>query len=110
MSADLRAATVNWQLELYSGALHGFTNTNPTNPSEERVDRNTKWRLSIRRTGFRTGRACRRLRASFLQQSRPVEDDGDRRRRGAFTASGDVHQKALAVGRGRVAGDSGVGE
>ena len=35
--ADLRAAKVNWQLELYSGALHGFTS--PTSPSDERADR-----------------------------------------------------------------------
>jgi dienelactone hydrolase len=38
--ADLRAAKVNWQLELYSGAQHGFTN--PSNPSEERADREYK--------------------------------------------------------------------
>ena len=43
--ADLRAAKVNWQLELYSGALHGFTN--PTNPSEERADR--EYRVAIQR-------------------------------------------------------------
>ncbi len=38
--ADLRAAEVDWQLELYSGATHGFTN--PENPSEERADREYK--------------------------------------------------------------------
>ena len=38
--ADLRAAKVNWQLELYSGALHGFTT--PTSPSDERADREYK--------------------------------------------------------------------
>jgi len=38
--ADLRAAKVNWQLELYSGAQHGFSN--PSNPSEERADREYK--------------------------------------------------------------------
>jgi dienelactone hydrolase len=38
--ADLRAAKVNWELEIYSGAQHGFTN--PTNASEERADREYK--------------------------------------------------------------------
>ncbi len=38
--ADLRAAKVNWQLDLYSGAQHGFTN--PSNPAEERADREYK--------------------------------------------------------------------
>jgi dienelactone hydrolase len=33
---DLRTAKVAWQLELYSGAAHGFTM--PGNPSEERAD------------------------------------------------------------------------
>jgi dienelactone hydrolase len=37
---DLRAAKVNWQLEIYSGAQHAFTA--PTNPSEERADREYK--------------------------------------------------------------------
>jgi dienelactone hydrolase len=34
--ADLRAAKVNWELQVYSGAEHGFTN--PSNASEERAD------------------------------------------------------------------------
>jgi dienelactone hydrolase len=38
--ADLRAAKVSWQLELYSGAQHGFTN--PQNAAEERADREYK--------------------------------------------------------------------
>jgi dienelactone hydrolase len=38
--ADLRAAKVNWELNIYSGAQHGFTN--PTNASEERADREYK--------------------------------------------------------------------
>ena len=38
--ADLRAAEIDWQLELYSGAEHGFTN--PGSPSEERADREYK--------------------------------------------------------------------
>lgn len=38
--ADLRAAEVEWQLELYSGAEHGFTN--PGSPAEERADREYK--------------------------------------------------------------------
>ena len=38
--AQLRAAKVNWQLDLYSGTSHGFTN--PRNPSEERADREYK--------------------------------------------------------------------
>jgi dienelactone hydrolase len=37
---DLRAAKVSWQLELYSGTEHGFTN--PKNTSEERADREYK--------------------------------------------------------------------
>jgi dienelactone hydrolase len=37
---QLRAAKVNWQLELYSGTTHGFTN--PNGPSEERADREYK--------------------------------------------------------------------
>lgn len=37
---QLRAAKVNWQLELYSGTTHAFTN--PSNPSEERADREYK--------------------------------------------------------------------
>lgn len=37
---QLRAAKVNWQLDLYSGTSHGFTN--PRNPSEERADRQYK--------------------------------------------------------------------
>ena len=43
--ADLRAAKVNWQLEIYSGAQHGFTN--PTNASEERADR--EYKVAIQR-------------------------------------------------------------
>jgi dienelactone hydrolase len=38
--ADLRAAEVEWQLALYSGAEHGFTN--PGSPAEERADREYK--------------------------------------------------------------------
>jgi dienelactone hydrolase len=37
---DLRAAKVNWELQVFSGAQHGFTN--PTNASEERADREYK--------------------------------------------------------------------
>jgi dienelactone hydrolase len=36
----LRAAKVNWQLEVYSGAQHAFTN--PQNADEERADREYK--------------------------------------------------------------------
>ena len=43
--ADLRAAKVNWELEVYSGAQHGFTN--PTNASEERADR--EYKVAIQR-------------------------------------------------------------
>jgi dienelactone hydrolase len=42
---DLRAAKVNWELQLFSGAQHGFTN--PTNPSEERADR--EYKVAIQR-------------------------------------------------------------
>ena len=42
---DLRAAKVNWELEVYSGAQHGFTN--PTNASEERADR--EYKVAIQR-------------------------------------------------------------
>ena len=38
--ADLRAAKVNWELRVFSGAEHGFTN--PSNPAEERADREYK--------------------------------------------------------------------
>jgi dienelactone hydrolase len=38
--ADLRAAKVKWQLELYSGASHAFTD--PKNAAEERADREYK--------------------------------------------------------------------
>jgi dienelactone hydrolase len=38
--ADLRAAKVNWELRVFSGAEHGFTD--PSNPSEERADREYK--------------------------------------------------------------------
>ena len=34
--ADLRAAKVAWELQVYSGSSHGFTN--PSNPAEERAD------------------------------------------------------------------------
>jgi dienelactone hydrolase len=37
---QLRAAKVDWQLDLYSGSSHGFTN--PQNPSEQRADRGYK--------------------------------------------------------------------
>jgi len=37
---QLRAAKINWQLELYSGTTHAFTN--PKSPSEERADREYK--------------------------------------------------------------------
>jgi dienelactone hydrolase len=37
---DLRAAKVDWQLELYSGATHAFTS--PRNPAEQRADREYK--------------------------------------------------------------------
>jgi dienelactone hydrolase len=38
--ADLRAAKVTWELQLYSGSSHGFTN--PPNPQEEHADREYK--------------------------------------------------------------------
>jgi dienelactone hydrolase len=37
---QLRAAKVNWELNVYSGAQHAFTS--PQNPSEERADREYK--------------------------------------------------------------------
>jgi dienelactone hydrolase len=43
--ADLRAAKVMWELQLYSGATHGFTN--PSSPSEERADQ--EYKRSIQR-------------------------------------------------------------
>ncbi len=43
--ADLRAAKVNWELQVYSGAQHGFTN--PTNAAEERADR--EYKVAIQR-------------------------------------------------------------
>src|SRR5712691_5781103 len=43
--ADLRAAKVNWELEVYSGAQHGFTS--PSNASEERADR--EYKVAIQR-------------------------------------------------------------
>jgi len=43
--ADLRAAKVNWELQIYSGAAHGFTN--PTNPAEQRADR--EYKVAIQR-------------------------------------------------------------
>lgn len=42
---DLRAAKVNWELQVYSGAQHGFTN--PTNAAEERADR--EYKIAIQR-------------------------------------------------------------
>jgi dienelactone hydrolase len=42
---DLRAAKVNWELQVFSGAQHGFTN--PTNPSEERAD--AEYKVAIQR-------------------------------------------------------------
>jgi dienelactone hydrolase len=38
--ADLRAAKVNWELQIYSGSSHGFTN--PSNAAEERADNQYK--------------------------------------------------------------------
>ena len=38
--STLRAAKVHLELELYSGAQHGFTD--PQNPSDERADREYK--------------------------------------------------------------------
>jgi len=38
--SDLRGAKVSWELQLFSGAQHGFTN--PSNASEERADREYK--------------------------------------------------------------------
>ena len=38
--SHLRGAKVDWQLEVYSGTEHGFTN--PKNASEERADREYK--------------------------------------------------------------------
>jgi len=43
--ADLRAAKVPWELQVFSGAQHGFTN--PTNASEERADR--EYKVAIQR-------------------------------------------------------------
>lgn len=43
--ADLRAAKVNWEMQLFSGAEHGFTN--PSNDSEERADK--EYKLAIER-------------------------------------------------------------
>jgi dienelactone hydrolase len=43
--ADLRAAQVTWELQLYSGSSHGFTN--PSNASEERAER--EYKMSIQR-------------------------------------------------------------
>jgi dienelactone hydrolase len=43
--ADLRAAKVPFELQLYSGSSHGFDN--PQNPQEERADR--EYRRSIDR-------------------------------------------------------------
>jgi dienelactone hydrolase len=42
---DLRAANIPFELNLYSGAKHAFTN--PTNPSEERADR--QYKVAIQR-------------------------------------------------------------
>ena len=43
--ADLKAAKVNWELQIFSGAQHAFTN--PTNASEERADR--EYKVAIQR-------------------------------------------------------------
>jgi dienelactone hydrolase len=43
--ADLRAAKVPWELQVFSGAQHGFTN--PTNAAEERADR--EYKVAIQR-------------------------------------------------------------
>lgn len=43
--ADLRAAKVPWELQLYSGSSHGFTN--PSNPQEEDAD--LEYKRSIQR-------------------------------------------------------------
>jgi dienelactone hydrolase len=43
--ADFRAAKVDWKMELYSGAEHGFTN--PQNVAEERADR--EYKIAIER-------------------------------------------------------------
>ena len=42
---DLRAAKVNWELQVFSGAQHGFTN--PSNAAEERADR--EYKVAIQR-------------------------------------------------------------
>ncbi len=42
---DLRAAKVNWELQIFSGAQHAFTS--PTNASEERADR--EYKVAIQR-------------------------------------------------------------
>ena len=42
---DLRAAKVNWELQVYSGAEHGFTN--PANAAEQRADR--EYKVAIQR-------------------------------------------------------------
>src|SRR2546426_2215917 len=41
--SDLRAAKVGWELQLFSGAQHPFTN--PSNASEERADREYKFAI-----------------------------------------------------------------
>jgi dienelactone hydrolase len=43
--ADLRAAKVNWELQVYSGSSHGFTN--PSNAAEERAD--TQYKVAMER-------------------------------------------------------------
>ena len=43
--SDLRGAKVSWELQLFSGAQHGFTN--PSNASEERADR--EYKIAIER-------------------------------------------------------------
>jgi dienelactone hydrolase len=43
--ADLRAAKVDWELRVFSGAQHGFTD--PTNAAEERADR--EYKVAIQR-------------------------------------------------------------
>jgi len=41
--SDLRAVKVAWELQLFSGAQHAFTN--PSNASEERADREYKFAI-----------------------------------------------------------------
>ena len=41
--SDLRTAKVSWELQLFSGAQHAFTN--PSNASEERANREYKFAI-----------------------------------------------------------------